>query len=67
MIRKCTLPGYGIVTTPEMAAFGTAAMIRYTDFNAAPHNNEMMGGILAVGEALHCTGPQIHGRDHDRL
>ena len=56
---KCTLPGYGIVTTPEMAAFGTAAMIRYTDFNAAPHNNEMMGGILAVGEALHCTGPQI--------
>jgi 2-methylcitrate dehydratase len=56
---KCTLPGYGISTTPEMAAFGTAAMTRYTDFNAAPHNNEMLGGILAVGEALHCTGPQI--------
>ena len=56
---KCTVVGYGIVTTPEMAAFANAAAIRYTDFNAAPHNNEMMGGILAVGEALHCSGPQI--------
>jgi 2-methylcitrate dehydratase len=56
---KCTFPGYGLTTTPEMAAFGIAALTRYTDFNAAPHNNEMLGGILAVGEALHCTGPQI--------
>ena len=43
--------GYGIETTYEMAAFTNAAMIRHTDFNATPHNNEMFGGILAVGEA----------------
>jgi 2-methylcitrate dehydratase len=34
-------------------------MIRHTDFNTVPHNNEMFGGILAVGEALHATGPQV--------
>ena len=54
-----TVAGYGIKTTYEMAAFTNAAMIRHTDFNTAPHNNEMFGGILAVGEALHSTGPQV--------
>ncbi len=59
MAGPCTVLGYGIKTTYEMAAFTNAAMIRHTDFNATPHNNEMFGGILAVGEALHSTGPQV--------
>jgi 2-methylcitrate dehydratase len=59
MPGPCTVAGYGIKTTYEMAAFTNAAMIRHTDFNATPHNNEMFGGILAVGEALHSTGPQV--------
>jgi len=59
MPGPCTVWGYGIKTTYEMAAFTNAAMIRHTDFNATPHNNEMFGGILAFGEALHSTGPQV--------
>ena len=59
MPGPCTVMGYGIKTTYEMAAFTNGAMIRNTDFNTAPHNNEMFGGILAVGEALHSTGSQV--------
>jgi 2-methylcitrate dehydratase len=59
MPGPCTVAGYGIKTSYEMAAFANAAMIRHTDFNTAPHNNEMLGGILAVGEAVHSTGPQV--------
>ncbi len=59
MPGPCTVLGYGIKTTYEMAAFCNSLMIRHTDFNASPHNNEMFGGILAVGEALHSTGPQV--------
>ncbi len=59
MPGPCTLMGYGIKTTYEMAAFTNGAMIRHTDFNTSPHNNEMFGGILAVGEALHSSGPDV--------
>src|SRR5437588_10282746 len=59
MPGPCTVMGYGIKTTYEMAAFTNAAMIRHTDFNATPHNNEMFGGVLAAGEALRSTGSQV--------
>jgi 2-methylcitrate dehydratase len=59
MPGPCTVMGYGIKTSYEMAAFTNGAMIRNTDFNTAPHNNEMFGGILAVGEALHSSGPEV--------
>jgi 2-methylcitrate dehydratase len=59
MPGPCTVWGYGIKTTYEMAAFTNGAMIRHTDFNTSPHNNEMFGGILAVGEALHSSGPDV--------
>jgi len=59
MPGPCTVAGYGIKTTYEMAAFTNSAMIRHTDFNTAPHNNEMFGGIFAAAEALHATGPQV--------
>ena len=58
---KCTILGYGITTTPEIAAFTNGAMIRHADFNPRAHNTEVMGGILAIGEALHCTGLQVMG------
>ncbi len=58
MPGPCTVFGYGIKSTYEMAAFCNGLMIRHTDFNAAPHNNEMFGGILAVAEAVKATGPQ---------
>ena len=59
MPGPCTVMGYGIKTTYEMAAFANAAMIRHTDFNTSPHNNEMFGGLLAVGEAVHASGAQV--------
>lgn len=54
---KSTVFGYGITTSPELAAYANTTMIRFTDFN--DHFSDMMGGVLAVGEALHSTGPQI--------
>ena len=54
---KSTVFGYGITTTPELAAYANSSMIRHTDFN--DHASDMMGGILAVGEALHASGTQV--------
>lgn len=54
---KSTVLGYGIVTTPELAAYANSSMIRHTDFN--DHHSDMLGGILAVGEALHSTGTDV--------
>ena len=56
---NCTMPGYGITTTPEMAAFASAAMIRHSDFGASAHMNEMFGGVFAMGEALHASGAKV--------
>jgi 2-methylcitrate dehydratase len=54
---KCTVVGYGVVTTPEMAAFTNACMSRHADFN--DHTNELLWGVLAIGEALHSSGPDV--------
>lgn len=54
---KSTVLGYGIVTTPELAAYANSSMIRHTDFN--DHHSDMLGGILAVGEALHSSGTDV--------
>ena len=54
---QSTVLGYGIVTTPELAAYANSSMIRHTDFN--DHHSDMLGGILAVGEALHSTGTDV--------
>jgi 2-methylcitrate dehydratase len=53
----CTMWGYGIKTSYEQAAFSNAAMIRHADFNPGAHNNEMFGGVIAVAEDLHSSGP----------
>ena len=54
---KCTVFGYGIVTSPEMAAFTNGAMIRHAELNT--HMDEMFAGPIAIGEALHSTGAQV--------
>jgi len=59
---KSTVLGYGIPTTPELAAFANGCLIRYTDFNdnaAGGHNSDLISGALAVGEALHSTGLEV--------
>jgi 2-methylcitrate dehydratase len=51
-----------VVTSPEMASFANASMLRHCDYNdAAPgsHSSDIVPGILAIGEALHCTGSQV--------
>ena len=53
---KSTVLGYGITTSPELAAYANTTLIRFADFN--DHFSDMMGGVLAVGEAQHSTGTQ---------
>jgi 2-methylcitrate dehydratase len=57
---KSTVWGYGVVTTPEMAGFVNACAVRHFDNNSAGmHETDMVPGILAMGEALHSSGPQV--------
>jgi 2-methylcitrate dehydratase len=56
---KSTVLGYGVTTTPEMAAFANGCMLRHTDYNDIPHDSDILSGILAIGEALHCTGTEM--------
>jgi 2-methylcitrate dehydratase len=57
-----TVLGYGVTTSPELAAFANDAMMRYADFNdigPGNHTSDNIAGVLAVGEALHSSGPQV--------
>ena len=56
---KSTVLGYGITTTPDIAAFANGCMVRHTDFNDIPHNSDIVSGIFAIGEAVHSTGPEM--------
>src|SRR5262245_36501610 len=56
---KSTVFGYGITTTPELAAFANGVQVRMTDFNDNPHTSNIIPGILAVGEALQSSGAQV--------
>jgi 2-methylcitrate dehydratase len=59
---RCTLLGYGITTSPEMAAFGNGCMLRHADYNdlgPGGHVSDIISGILAIGEAVHSTGTQM--------
>jgi 2-methylcitrate dehydratase len=59
---KCTVLGYGVTTTPELAAFANGCMVRIRDFNdqgPGGHVSNIISGILAVGEALHSTGTEV--------
>jgi 2-methylcitrate dehydratase len=49
-----------VTTTPEMAAYVNCCMIRHFDNNSAgQHETDMVAGILAMGEALHCSGTEV--------
>lgn len=59
---KCTMLGYGIETTPELATFGNGVLIRETDFDDTengPHYSTVIPAALALGEALHSTGSEV--------
>ena len=56
---KSTVMGYGISTTAELASFVNSAMVRYVDFNDTPHDSNLIPAALAVGEALHSSGPDV--------
>jgi 2-methylcitrate dehydratase len=59
---KCTVLGYGISTTPELAAFANGTLVRCTDFNdngPGGHTSDLIPAALAVGEALHSTGSEV--------
>jgi 2-methylcitrate dehydratase len=59
---KCTVLGYGIPTSPELAAFANSAMLRHCDFNdlgPGGHVSDLIPAALALGEALHSTGLQV--------
>jgi 2-methylcitrate dehydratase PrpD len=57
--QKCTVLGYGITTTPELASFVNSCMVRLVDFNDAPHYSNLIPAVLAIGEAMHATGSQV--------
>lgn len=59
---QSTVLGYGITTSPEMAAFANGCMLRHADFNdigPGGHVSDIISGILAVGEAMHSTGSEV--------
>ena len=59
---KCTVLGYGVQTTPELATFANGCLIRETDFNDTEngvHYSTVIPAALALGEALHSTGSQV--------
>jgi 2-methylcitrate dehydratase len=61
---KSTVAGYGITTVPEAAAFANSFMVRNADYNDGDgenggHVSVIIPGILAIGEAVHATGPQV--------
>jgi 2-methylcitrate dehydratase len=60
---KCTIMGYGLTTSPEIATFANGCLIREVDFNdngrSGDHDSVLIPAALAVGEALHSTGPQV--------
>jgi 2-methylcitrate dehydratase len=63
--RLAHILGRGLRSTPEMAAFANAVMIRYLDFNdvnkalrMGGHPSDMIPAILAVADAHHASGRQ---------
>ena len=60
---KCTVLGYGVETTPELATFANGCLIREVDFNdmsdEGGHVSTLIPAALAVGEALHSSGAEV--------
>jgi 2-methylcitrate dehydratase len=61
---KATVSGYGIVAEPVAAAFANCFLVRQADYNDGdpPHGGHasvVIPGILAIGEAVNASGPQV--------
>ena len=58
---SATVFGYGIQTSPELAALANAIMVRTDDYNDAyfGHPSDMIPGILAAAEVAHAPGKQV--------
>jgi 2-methylcitrate dehydratase len=59
---KCTMLGYNIPTTPELATFANGVLIRETDFDDTENNTHystVIPAALALGEALHSSGAEV--------
>ena len=59
---KCTVLGYGVETTPELATFANGCLIREVDFDdngEGAHVSTLIPVAMAIGEALHSTGSQV--------
>jgi 2-methylcitrate dehydratase len=59
---KCTVLGYGVPTTPELATFANGCLIRETDFDDTEngvHYSTVIPAAWAVGEALHSSGTDV--------
>src|SRR5262249_37623145 len=56
---KSTVLGYGLTTSPELAAFANTSMYRHADFDINGHVGDLIPGVLAVGEAFHAPGARL--------
>ena len=58
---SATVFGYGIQTSPEVAALANAAMVRTDDYNDAyfGHPSDMIPGVLAAAEVAGSSGKQV--------
>src|SRR5262245_831419 len=64
--NEATVFGYGVRTSPEVAAFANTGMIRTYDYNdghggGGGHASDMTSGSLAAGEAVHASGLEVLG------
>ncbi len=60
--EKCTVLGYNLTTTPEMATFANGCLIREVDWNDTEfqvHYSTVIPAALAMGEALHKSGADV--------
>jgi 2-methylcitrate dehydratase len=56
-----TVFGYGMATSPELAALANTMMVRTYDYNDCytTHPSDMTAGILAAGEVSHSSGSEV--------
>lgn len=60
-----TIFGAGLRTTPELAAFANATMVRTYDWNdgmlaqGGGHPSDMIPAVIAVGESVHASGRDV--------
>lgn len=58
---SATVFGFGMKTSPELAALANTMMVRTYDYNDCytTHPSDMTAGILAAGEIAHSSGAEV--------